>query len=307
MFTVAHLSDPHVGPLPAVPAAAFASKRVLGFLSWQWRRRHVHRREALDRLSADLCEQRPDHVVVTGDITNLSLPEEYALAADWLSGLGDGERVTVIAGNHDAYVAGALEKSIARWSEWMTDDQGRPHSGLFVRTRGRIALVCVSTAVATKPGFASGWVGDAQLAELDRVLADLAARDLFRLVLIHHPPDPEATRWRKRLEDGDAFREVVGRHGAELVLHGHSHRNEVSAVCGDGEPIPVVGVASASVDPANGEIPSAAYNLYRIDGGPGRWRCTMERRELTAEHTVEPVERRTLLPATDERGALTGE
>ena len=63
-------------------------KRGLGWLSWQLRRRHVHRPEVLEALLLDLEHARPDHVVVTGDLTNISLPEEFEIARGWLERLG---------------------------------------------------------------------------------------------------------------------------------------------------------------------------------------------------------------------------
>ena len=77
MFTLAHFSDPHIGPLPPARLSELVSKRFLGWLSWQHRRRRVHRREILDALASDLLAQAPDHVVVTGDLTNIALPAYF--------------------------------------------------------------------------------------------------------------------------------------------------------------------------------------------------------------------------------------
>lgn len=117
MFILAHLSDPHVPTRLAPGVAALMSKRLLGYLSWRYRRSRIHRREVLDALERDLDDQRPDHVAVTGDLVNISLPAEFANAAEWLGGLGRCERVTVVPGNHDAYVSVPWTQSWALWAD----------------------------------------------------------------------------------------------------------------------------------------------------------------------------------------------
>ena len=59
----------------------------------------------LDALVEDLQAQRPDHIAVTGDLVNISLVAEFAPARAWLESVGTPDHVTVVPGNHDAYVA----------------------------------------------------------------------------------------------------------------------------------------------------------------------------------------------------------
>src|SRR6266705_648952 len=107
MFLLAHLSDPHIGPLPTPRPAELAGKRALGFLNWHRRRRAIHRPEVLDLLARDLAAAGADHIVVTGDLVNLALAAEFAPARAWLGRLGPPDRVTLVPGNHDAYVRAA--------------------------------------------------------------------------------------------------------------------------------------------------------------------------------------------------------
>src|SRR5262249_36749995 len=107
MISLAHLSDPHLGPLPTPRLSELASKRVLGFVNWTRKRRLLHRPEVLDALVADLKAQSADHIAVTGDLANISLPQEFIAARAWLDRLGAAHDVTVVPGNHDAYVRAA--------------------------------------------------------------------------------------------------------------------------------------------------------------------------------------------------------
>ena len=103
-FTLAHLSDPHLAPLPAPRLRELAGKRALGYLNWTRNAHKIHRREVLDALVADMRAQRPDHIAVTGDLVNIALEAEFAPARAWLESVGTPEHVTVVPGNHDAYV-----------------------------------------------------------------------------------------------------------------------------------------------------------------------------------------------------------
>src|ERR1700730_18315768 len=103
-FTLAHLSDPHLPPLPPPKLGELAGKRVLGYLNWTRNRGKYYRREVLDALVADMQAQSPDHIAVTGDLVNLALEAEFAPAQAWLKSVGEPHLVTTIPGNHDAYV-----------------------------------------------------------------------------------------------------------------------------------------------------------------------------------------------------------
>jgi 3',5'-cyclic AMP phosphodiesterase CpdA len=112
--------------------------------------------------------------------------------------------------------------------------------------RGPVALVGLSSAVRTALHLATGRVGEAQLAGLPDLLSDLGARRLCRVVLVHHPPTRAHVSWRRRLEDGPALCANLARAGAELVLHGHTHRFVRDAIASARGPIPVLGVPATS-------------------------------------------------------------
>ena len=287
MFALAHLSDPHLAGWSVDRVGSLLNKRLTGWLSWRLNRRRIHQAQVLDLLVADLGAGAADHVAVTGDLVNISLPEEFERAALWLQRLGDAERVTVVPGNHDAYVAVDWAAGAGRWSPYMTNlgwqPEGAAPAGVqdgfpFVRRAGPLALIGVSTALPMPPFVAAGRLGEAQMAALARILAELRAPDVFRVVLIHHPPIPGGAYKRKSLLDAAAFRDVIRSAGAELVLHGHMHiaaLNHIGAT-------PVIGVPSASAV-RKGHKDAAAYNLYRIDDAGQDWRLSVEIRGLAAD------------------------
>jgi 3',5'-cyclic AMP phosphodiesterase CpdA len=291
MFVLAHLSDLHLAAPPRL--ADLAGKRGLGFINWHRGRKNIHQVEALDAVTADLKTFAVDHVAVTGDLVNLSLPGEYQLARRWLDALGPPSEITAIPGNHDIYVPQALQGPSTFWSDYMRGDDGaEPGSFPFIRRRGNVALIALSSAVPTGPFLATGRLGQSQLARFAAALD--RARGLFRIVLIHHPPVSPARRYLRRLTDADEFRKVLAEKGAELILHGHDHCRSLVWLDGPERAIPALGAPSASARvPHHGEN-AAGYNLLRIEGEAGAWRCELVARERDADAIIREVGRQML-------------
>lgn len=277
MFTLAHLSDIHLAPLPRPRVSELIGKRVTGYINWVRKRRYVHDRAVLERLVDDLKDQAPDHIAITGDIANIALEEEFVRGRKWLQQLDSARTVSFVPGNHDAYVRQAVRYA-PQWAPYMTGDDdviGFP----YVRRRGPLALIGLSTAVATPPFMATGRLGKAQIDALGPLLDTLKAEGLFRVILIHHPPVTKSES-HKRLLDAWALLETIAAHGAELLLHGHDHLHMLNWLPGPaGTRVPAVGVPSASAAPGLSHD-AAAYNLYRIDGEAGTWTCEMMSRGI---------------------------
>ncbi len=239
-----------------------------------------HREDVLDKIVADLKAQAPHHIAVTGDLANLSLPAEFpdrarvpvrSRAAPSRSRSFPATTTSMCAATRAHISRGGISCSATRCAE---------PSYPFVRRRGPLAIVGLSTGLPTAPFLATGKLGREQLDALAQTLEALGRENVFRVVLIHHPPAGHRPL-HKRLTDAAAFREVIARSGAELILTGHDHRALHEEIAGPRGPVPVIGVPSASAahDDPRGR---AAYNLYRITGEAGRWRCEVERRGLDA-------------------------
>jgi len=283
MFTLAHLSDIHLAPLPAPRMGELAGKRVTGYINWLRKRRFAHDRATLDALIADLKAQAPDHIALTGDIANIALEAEFVRGRRWLQQLDSFKNVSFVPGNHDAYVRHAVRYA-SQWTPYMTGDDGTVGFP-YVRRRGPLALIGLSTAVSTAPFMATGRLGRAQIDALAPLLDALKAEGLFRVILIHHPPI-SAAKPHKRLTDAAGLMRVIAAHGAELLLHGHDHVHMLNSLHGpNGTRVPAVGVPSASAAPGLSRD-GAAYNLYAINGEPGAWRCEMMSRGVGADGEI---------------------
>lgn len=273
-FVLAHISDLHLPPLPPARPQELLGKRLLSWLSWHSKRKAVHRPEVLEALLEDLGAQAPDHIALTGDLVNLSLPAEFAAAARLLERLAPPERLTLVPGNHDHLVRQTWEQSWGHWQAYLPGtptDRGAPSFADPFPTltrRGPLALVGLSTAVPTAPTLASGRLGRAQLERLDKMLAELNQEAVQVIILIHHSPVAGRNSRRKGLSDAAALRDILVRRGCSLLLHGHDHRYLQDELPGPDGPIPVLGVASGSALAWHGR-PAAGYHLLHFaeDGG----------------------------------------
>lgn len=277
-FSVAHLTDLHA----TTPTPAWPVKRALSWLAWRVGRRAVHRAEVLEAALADLRSLAPDQLAVTGDLTNAACEGEFAEARRWLERLGPPGRVTAVPGNHDALVPVGFARSWALWSDYLVSDAAAaPPDAVFpsLRVRGPVAFVGVSSARPSAPLWATGSLGHAQLGRLDRLLADLAARDLFRVVLVHHTPLDALEPARRRLVDAEPLRHLLRRHGADLVLHGHLHRSHVDALEGPRGAIPVVCAPSVS----DARTRRGGYHLYEVSRVANGFAVRLRRRLWDAD------------------------
>jgi 3',5'-cyclic AMP phosphodiesterase CpdA len=160
----------------------------------------------------------------------------------------------------------------------------------YVRRRGSVALVGLSTAIVTPAFMATGRLGGPQIARAAEFLAELRAAGMFRVVMIHHPPGIPASWPHKRLTDAAAFRRMIAAAGAELLIHGHDHVHSLAWLAGNGARVPAVGVPSASAR-AGMKHDAAAYNLYRIGGGAGAYTCEVISRSLRPNGAVTETNR----------------
>lgn len=275
MFRLAHFSDTHLHyDYPPPGLAERFSKRMLSRTSWSRGRDRLQRPEILAAAIADVAAHAPDHWLCSGDLTNISLPGEFAAAGRWLASFASPDSLSIVPGNHDALVPLPWADGWAHWQPWMRgdDDAGTDAGSRFPyrRVRGDIAVIGLSSALPTLPGLASGRLGEPQLAALAELLQRSQAQGLARVVMLHHPPADDVVGARKALTDRAAFRAVIARHGAELIVHGHSRDARFDPIPGPAGLVPVFGVPSISALP-NPKDEGARWNLLGLDRRAGRW------------------------------------
>ncbi len=256
-----HTSDIHLLDLSGVSPWRYLNKRLTGRVNLALRRGKSHDGVLFDRMMAMVPSLNVQRVIVTGDLTNLALEPEFDLVRRKLEALP--VPATVIPGNHDAYTRGSVRSR--RFEAYMRPfmDGERLDDALypFVQRFEGVAVIGVSTAIASLPLYAIGRVGRDQLERLAEILRTTAGEGRARIILIHHPVVDGVAKPRHDLVDRSAFAAVIAEHGAELVLHGHEHRRLETELPGPAGPVPVHGVSSGtSVSEQPGR--QASFSVY---------------------------------------------
>lgn len=276
---LAHCSDLHLLSHEGARLLHYANKRWIGAMNLlSSRSRHYHT-DAFEDMVADLNELGIEQVICTGDVTNLAFHQEFAYARQRFDKLTAGpDNVTVVPGNHDAYVAEGVDHFLSEFADYCRTDEGwdwpRDESGdgklgwPIVRVRGEVAIIGLSTSRATPWFRAHGTVGQVQLERLRQVLGDDRLAGKVRIVAIHHPPaGKRATSKVRGLRDHTAFSAVICELGADLVIHGHEHRDlREEWTDAKGRSIPVLGVPSGTYE-ANRPALTGRYRVIEVEAG----------------------------------------
>lgn len=268
---IAHLSDLHLLDLAgAVPGRLF-NKRFTGWVNLELNRGHKHKPAPVHAAGAALRDLGVDHVVVTGDLTNLALEAEFERARAFLDGFGYGPQdVSVVPGNHDVYTRGAHRAGRfgAYLAPFVTSDVDPGHAGMFpfVRLRGGAAIIGLSTAVPRPPLVASGTLGAPQIEALRKLLEHPEVASRTPVVLLHHPlhnPPSLGKIWLEGLTDAKSLIATLGGVSRGLVLHGHSHRRVHRRLATRTGSLDVVGATSSSLLHEHADR-MAGFNVYDV-------------------------------------------
>lgn len=277
MFRIAHISDLHVLLRTGAQwRAMLFNKRLTGYANTLLRRGRVHRREFLLAV-LEAASKEADHVVVTGDITNLALESEYDDARSLLDGVGI--EVTVVPGNHDIYLPPiSHERRFAfHFGDFLKSDLPQLAldlpAGPFpcVKLRGPAAIIALSSGVPRPPFIAAGFIGEKQLDALARVLAHPEVVRRTAVILIHHPPVDRRSRiaqLRDGLLNAAEFRRALAPLARGLVLFGHLHIRVRCVLETAAGALDVVAASGAALDHSDPAV-RAGFNLYDI-GDDGR-------------------------------------
>jgi 3',5'-cyclic AMP phosphodiesterase CpdA len=274
MVRIAHVSDLHVlSPLAAEWRRALFNKRMVGYANVFLRRGRVYRREYL-RAVLTAAAKAADHLVVTGDLTNLALESEYDEVRRLLDEVARSTEVTVAPGNHDVYLPeiGHGRRFVRHLEPFLQGDlpelAAEVPAGRFpcVKLRGPMAFIVLSSAVPRPPFVSAGWIGHAQIEALRAVLAHPEVARRTPVVLVHHDPidsSPRLEQLRSGLVDARALRDALAGVGRGLVLFGHLHVRRRTRLTTAAGTLEVIGASGASLEHDDERV-RAGFNLYTL-------------------------------------------
>ncbi len=275
---VGHISDLHILHLDQPAPLEFLNKRLVGGLNLILNRSKAHSRQVVERALAQLDELDVDHIVISGDLTNLALESEFIAAAEVVSTIADAtDRVTVVPGNHDYYTPGAVragrfEEHFAPFLKSDLPEFQLDHGYPFCHLRGPVAFIGLNSGIATPWLFATGRVRDDELLATRELLAHEEIKSRFKVVVVHHPLFPDEHHrvyFNRRLINRADLLDVV-RHGdVDVVMHGHNHVFSIVRVPKLGSPGTtfVCEAGSTSMDGGGDERIAGRFNIYTIEDG----------------------------------------
>ncbi|MCP4447720.1 MAG: metallophosphoesterase [Myxococcales bacterium] len=266
---LAHCSDLHLLSLEGAGVLDFANKRWIGGLNLLTNRGRHHQSEIFEAMIEDLNQQEVDHILVTGDVTNLALEQEFRFARELFGRFSlSPEQITVIPGNHDAYVQKGAKHFGTHFQDFFSSDSAHASNETWpcIRRRGPVSILGLSTSLQTPWFTAYGVVGDEQLERLRTALCAPELEDTLRLVAIHHSPaEPRAHSRIRGLRDREKLYKLLEEVGAELILHGHEHLDLTASLPGATGDVPVRGIQSGTYDAGGGASHKRArYRIYEI-------------------------------------------
>ncbi|QHI95590.1 metallophosphoesterase [Aristophania vespae] len=262
----AHISDPHL-PLPNIPIGSFFNKRLFSLALWKGERQKQHLFEITQKIIANIKKQANiDSILISGDLTNFGTKQEFLSCSNWLQSLPI--EPILVPGNHDAMMPENFDNSLSLWTKW-TGPQFP-----FVRCIKNVAIIGLNSAVPTPLFKAYGRLDQSQIRKLSYLLEDLGQSGYCRIVMIHHPPHSKLMSNSKSLRETHEFSEVLRSKGAELVLHGHSHKATFTHV--EGCNVPLLGTSSVSMKRED-ELHEASWNKIECTKIPDGWNLKLTR------------------------------
>jgi Icc-related predicted phosphoesterase len=205
-----------------------------------------------------------DVLVLAGDLTNYGQPEEMEPLLNVLVRLR--LPTVVVLGNHD-YESGKedeLRRMLTGAGIKVLDGTGYERDGVgFAGTKGFVGGFGrgVLTAFGEREikDFVKASIDEAM--KLERGMEQLRAQK--RVIVVHYSPIAETVQG----EAAEIFpflgtsrlAEVIDRHGADLVLHGHAHHGKLDGRTAGGVPVHNVAITLLQA-----QTPSSVYRVFDL-------------------------------------------
>jgi 3',5'-cyclic AMP phosphodiesterase CpdA len=175
-------------------------------------------RAAIDWFGARVKEEKPDAVIMTGDLTMQARAREFSAAAKWLKDLG--RPVTVEVGNHDLPYFNLWARFVTPYKRYRALEQ-MIEKPLDVKG---VAVVPLKTTARFqwRLNWSKGYVSTRALQE-SLALVEAVPTGGLVFVACHHPLVEGGTLATSQTRRGAEALDALAQAGADAVLTGHVH------------------------------------------------------------------------------------
>lgn len=215
-------------------------------------------RAALDWFARIVADEKPDAILMTGDLTQRARASEFAEAAEWLESLD--RPTTVEVGNHDLPVYNPIQRLFLPYRRYKTLEQmiERP-----LEVRGvTIAPLRTTARFQFRLDWSKGFVTPQRLAHTVRLVESAPTDDLV-FVTAHHPLIEAGTRTEARTHGGEGALRSLAKAGAHAVLTGHVHDPFDVAHEVEGRTVRLIGAGTLS---ERVRETRASFNEIKVEG-----------------------------------------
>ncbi len=179
-----------------------------------------HRRACAAAL--DYAHATPnDLILITGDVTQKGLPDEFAAAGDWIRAMPEPR--FVIVGNHDVPYYSLTARLFAPWKAFEAATGHPAHDGEFVSDNLMVRGVTTARGWQARLNWSKGVI---DLDQTRRAAAALRQAPIgaLRILACHHPLiEMIGAPMTGDVKRGEAAAEIFAEAGVDLIMTGHTH------------------------------------------------------------------------------------
>lgn len=239
---IAQISDFHFTHLTWNPLRLM-NKRIFGNLNWLFSRKGHYSQAPLQHLPTLFDQLGVDLVLLGGDFTTTSLPEEFEEAKRFIDQIR--QPWIAIPGNHDHYTYSAYRTG--QYYQYFSN----PGQTALREKKLEIhplspewTLIALDTARPRPPSSSEGLMSEALEQEITHALATLPPEQ--SVILFNHYPFLENDEEHRNLERSEALEALLRKHPQiRLYMHGHTHRNTIADLQPNNLPVVLDGGSSA--------------------------------------------------------------
>ena len=224
-----HFALDHMTVMDMIRFEGLISKRILGWINYRLNRRDQFSQATRLRLSDYLMQADWDYLVISGDLTILSLEEEFKAARKWIEPLIQKGTVILTPGNHDRYVPGALKPDLMR--AYFPDCFPFSITGYeseeihCLELSDQAVLIEIDMSVPRKLFSSRGRIKP----DLGRIhqLIEQQYDSHCKIVVGHYPvahPEEISDIYLHRLAGSKQLSRFLSDNRIDLYLHGHIHK-----------------------------------------------------------------------------------